>query len=58
MADGKSIGYDDTPVLVGAKWHVHDGNRPQPKVVTPGTNSTQEASALAPTTRHRSGRLK
>jgi len=48
MADGKSIGYDDTPVLVGAKWHVHDGNRPQPKVVTPGTNSTQEAPGIPP----------
>lgn len=27
------IGYDDTPMLPGGKWHVHDGNRPQPKVV-------------------------
>ncbi|MCA1650289.1 MAG: DUF1080 domain-containing protein, partial [Acidobacteria bacterium] len=27
------LGYDDTPMLPGGKWHVHDGNRPQPKVV-------------------------
>ena len=31
-----NLGYDDTPLLPGGKWHVHDGNRPQPPVVTPG----------------------
>ncbi|MCF7854576.1 MAG: DUF1080 domain-containing protein [Candidatus Pacebacteria bacterium] len=30
-----SIGYDDTPVLPGQEWRVHDGRRPQPRVVTP-----------------------
>lgn len=30
------LGYDDTPFLPGSKWRVHDGNRPQPRVVTPG----------------------
>ncbi len=30
------LGYQDTPVLPGTRWHVHDGLRPQPKVVTPG----------------------
>jgi len=34
MAQG--IGYDDTPILPGTPWRVHDGNRPQPRVVTPG----------------------
>jgi hypothetical protein len=29
-------GYDDTPMQPNGKWHVHDGNRPQPRVVTPG----------------------
>jgi hypothetical protein len=30
------IGYDDTPMQPNGKWHVHDGARPQPKMVTPG----------------------
>jgi len=35
-----NVGYTDTPMLPGNKWHVHDPNRPQPRVVTPGTFST------------------
>jgi 3-keto-disaccharide hydrolase len=30
------LGYEDTPMLPGGKWRVHDGTRPQPPVVTPG----------------------
>jgi hypothetical protein len=30
-----NLGYSDTPMLPGGKWHVHDGNRPQPPIVTP-----------------------
>jgi hypothetical protein len=30
------LGYDDTPMQPGGKWHVHDAKRPQPRVVTPG----------------------
>ena len=30
-------GYDDTPVLPGQKWKVHDRTRPYPAKVTPGT---------------------
>jgi hypothetical protein len=30
------IGYTDTPMLPGGKWHVHDSGRPQPAAVTPG----------------------
>ena len=30
------IGYDDTPMQPNGKWHIHDGTRPQPKMVTPG----------------------
>lgn len=30
------LGYEDTPVLPGQKWRVHDLNRPRPPVVTPG----------------------
>jgi hypothetical protein len=33
----KSLGYEATsPLIPGTKWHVHDGTRPQPRVVTPG----------------------
>ena len=30
------VGYDDTPMQPNGRWHIHDGKRPQPKVVTPG----------------------
>jgi len=30
------VGYDDTPFLPGQQWRVHDGKRPQPRVVSPG----------------------
>jgi hypothetical protein len=30
------IGYDDTPMQPNGKWHIHDGKRPQPRVVAPG----------------------
>jgi hypothetical protein len=30
------VGYTDTPILPGLPWHVHDPDRPHPKVVTPG----------------------
>ena len=42
------LGFQDTPLLPGGKWHVHDGLRPQPPVVTPGTSSTQDAPGKAP----------
>ena len=29
-------GYIDTPLIPGTKWHVHDGDRPHPRVVAPG----------------------
>jgi hypothetical protein len=29
-------GYEDTPMLPGGKWHVHDGRRPHPPIVMPG----------------------
>ena len=44
----ENIGYDDTPILPGTPWHVHDGNRPQPPVVDPGTPSTQDAPGRPP----------
>jgi hypothetical protein len=32
----RDLGYDDTPVIPGEKWRVHDVSRPRPRVVTPG----------------------
>ncbi len=48
MADQKSLGYDDTPFLPGNKWRVHDGSRPQPTVIDPGTASTQQEAGRPP----------
>ena len=31
-----NLGYTDTPMIPGQPWHVHDPDRPQPPVVTPG----------------------
>ncbi len=39
-----SVGYDDTPQIPGQKWHVHDGNRPQPRIVTPGKTAADAPS--------------
>ena len=29
------LGFKDTPILPGLPWHVHDSDRPHPKVITP-----------------------
>ena len=42
------VGYDDTPLIPGTAWHVHDGTRPQPKVIDPGTPSTLEKPGRPP----------
>ncbi len=42
------VGFKDTPMLPGNRWHVHDSDRPLPPVITPGTCSTQEAPGKAP----------
>jgi hypothetical protein len=39
----KIEGYKDTPMLPGGKWHMHDPDRPQPAVVTPGAAFSQGA---------------
>ena len=44
-ADQEHFGYKDTPLIPGTKWHIHDGERPQPKVITPGEKFSQMASA-------------
>lgn len=48
QARKQGLGYQDTPLLPGGKWHVHDGERPQPRVVTPGTASTPDHPGQAP----------
>jgi hypothetical protein len=30
------LGYKDTPIIPGQQWHVHDPDRPHPRMVTPG----------------------
>ena len=42
------LGYTDTPQIPGSEYRVHDSERPQPRVVTPGTFSTQEAPGQPP----------
>ncbi|MGO9111968.1 MAG: DUF1080 domain-containing protein [Thermoguttaceae bacterium] len=43
---GENIdGFRDTPMLPGGKWHLHDPDRPQPPVVTPGATFSQNAPA-------------
>jgi hypothetical protein len=46
--DTPKLGYTDTPMLPGGKWRVHDGTRPQPPIVSPGTTSTQESPGQPP----------
>ncbi len=46
--DQPKVGFKDTPMLPGGKWHVHDGDRPRPAVITPGTCSTQQEPGQAP----------
>jgi len=44
----KNLGYDDTPVIPGSTYKVHDGTRPQPKIVNPGTASTPKKPGEPP----------
>ena len=49
MADKPApVGYDDTPFLPNSRWRVHDGERPQRRVVTPGTESSQAKPGRPP----------
>ncbi len=41
-------GYDDTPIIPGQTWKVHDKERPQARIVTPCTPSTQAEPGAAP----------
>jgi hypothetical protein len=39
-----ALGYEDTPVLPGQKWRVHDIKRPHPRMVTPGAHCGEPPS--------------
>ncbi len=45
---GGPIGYTDTPILPGGRWHVHDSARPQPPEVTPGESCTRKSPDRPP----------
>jgi hypothetical protein len=47
MAAGRSVGlgYKDTPNIPGTPYCVHDADRPQPAIVTPGATFSQGAPA-------------
>ena len=47
MAKDK-LGYDDTPIIPGQNFKVHDSKRPQARVITPGTASTEEQAGEPP----------
>jgi hypothetical protein len=41
----QNLGYTNTPIIPGTPWHVHDGTRPQPRIVTPGATFSHMAPA-------------
>lgn len=43
----QNLGYDDTPVIPGSTYKVHDGTRPQPRVVAPGGPGERPSDAVA-----------
>lgn len=43
----QGLGHSDTPIIPGTNWHVHDGERPQPRIVTPGATFSHNAPAPA-----------
>ena len=43
-ADQAPVGYENTPMLPDSRWRVHDGKRPQPKVIPPGEEPGQPPS--------------
>lgn len=44
----KRPGYDDTPMIPGSKYRVHEKERPHPRIVTPGTETMQGAPEQPP----------
>jgi len=44
-AEPGKLGYQNTPIIPGTQWHVHDGERPQPRIVTPAATFSHLAPA-------------
>jgi hypothetical protein len=42
------LDHEDTPIIPGTRFRVHDGTRPQPRIVRAGTASTQENPGQPP----------
>ncbi len=43
-----NTGYNDTPYIPGSPYRVHDGDRPQPRIVTPGAPATGDQPGTPP----------
>jgi hypothetical protein len=48
MAENKKPQQEESPLIPGSRWRVNDSNRPQPRVVAPGVESTQQAPGRPP----------
>lgn len=48
--DQEGVGYEDTPVLPGSTWRVHDKHRPVPAIVAPGPAPAQAGPVPADAT--------
>jgi hypothetical protein len=44
--ENEHLGYTDTELVPGTPWHIHDGTRPQPRVVEPGEGAAPPADAV------------
>jgi len=47
-AESSQLGYTDTPYIPNQPFRVHDSSRPQPVVIDPATESSQEKAGRAP----------
>jgi hypothetical protein len=44
--ENAKLGYSDTEMVPGTPWHIHDGTRPQPHIVTPGEGAAPPSDAV------------
>ncbi len=47
LSQQAKVGYNDTPMQPSGRWRIHDGTRPQPRVVTPGATAVLAAPSDA-----------